>query len=58
MLRGCKHCITVAPVLLFRWFHPHLTRYAADCVLIDNAPEGSNLLQPVEDSEHYAISVK
>lgn len=41
-----------------RWFHPHLTRHAADCILIDNAPEGSYLLRPVEDSDHYALSVK
>ena len=43
---------------LIRWFHPHLTRHAADCILIDNAPEGSYLLRPVEDSGHYALSVK
>ena len=43
------------------WFHPYLTRHTADCMLIDNAPEGSYLLRP--SSEHlrdmcYVLSVK
>ena len=43
------------------WFHPYLTRHTAECMLIDNAPEGSYLLRP--SSEHlrdmcYVLSVK
>ena len=58
LLCTSKYCMSVTPLLGFRWFHPHLTRHAADCILIDNAPEGSYLLRPVEDSDHYAVSVK
>lgn len=50
--------ISDEPMMDLEWFHPHLTRHAADCILIDNAPEGSYLLRPVEDSGHYALSVK
>ena len=43
------------------WYHPSLTRHAADCMLIDNAPEGSYLLRPSSDYESdgsYVLSVK
>lgn len=40
------------------WFHPQLTRHAAECMLIDNAPEGSFLLRPSSDGEGYVLSVK
>ncbi len=30
-----------APMMALEWYHPNLTRHAADCMLIDNAPEGS-----------------
>lgn len=39
------------------WFHPNLTRHAADCMLIDNAPEGTYLLRPSSESP-YAVSIK
>ncbi|XP_065910163.1 dual adapter for phosphotyrosine and 3-phosphotyrosine and 3-phosphoinositide-like [Dysidea avara] len=45
------------PMMDLDWFHPHLSRHAADCMLIDNAPEGSYLLRPSNDGE-YALSVK
>lgn len=49
------------PMLAVEWYHPHLTRHAADCMLIDNAPEGSYLLRA--SSAHqadasYVLSVK
>lgn len=40
------------------WFHPQLTRHAAECMLIDNAPEGTFLLRPSSDGEGYVLSVK
>ena len=47
------------PMLAVQWYHPHLTRHAADCMLIDNAPEGSYLLRPSQDGEGpYSISIK
>ena len=47
------------PMLVLTWYHPHLTRHSADCMLIDNAPEGSYLLRPSQDGAGpYAISVK
>jgi len=47
------------PMMALKWYHPHLTRHAADCMLIDNAPEGSYLMRPSQDSRWpYAISVK
>ncbi len=46
------------PMLVLQWYHPHLSRHAADCMLIDNAPEGSFLLRPSTSTEGYVISVK
>ena len=43
------------------WFHPYLTRHAADCMLIDNAPEGCYLLRTssdYENDESFVLSVK
>lgn len=49
------------PMMALNWFHPHLTRHAADCMLIDNAPEGSYLLRASSDYQRdasYVLSVK
>lgn len=49
------------PMMLLQWYHPHLTRHAADCMLIDNAPEGSYLLRASSDfpaNATYVLSVK
>lgn len=46
------------PMDALDWFHPQLTRHAAECMLIDNAPEGTFLLRPSSDGEGYVISVK
>lgn len=49
------------PMLVLSWYHPNLTRHAADCMLIDNAPEGSYLLRSSTDHEKdgsYVLSVK
>ena len=46
------------PMEALEWFHPQLTRHAAECMLIDNAPEGSFLLRPSSDGEGYVLSVK
>lgn len=46
------------PMDTLDWFHPQLTRHAAECMLIDNAPEGSFLLRPSSDGEGYVLSVK
>lgn len=46
------------PVMRLRWYHPHLTRHAADCMLIDNAPEGSYLLRDSSEGQGYVLSVK
>ena len=46
------------PMEVLDWFHPRLTRHAAECMLIDNGPEGSYLLRPSSNGEGYAISVK
>ena len=44
-------------MMAIAWFHPHLTRHSADCMLIDNAPEGAYLLRPASDNS-YAVSIK
>lgn len=54
---------TDEPMMALSWFHPFLTRHAADCMLIDNAPEGSFLLRSSSDyqtnpSYGYVLSVK
>lgn len=52
---------TEDPMMALRWFHPCLTRHAAECMLIDNAPEGSYLLRASSDyqtSHSYVLSVK
>ena len=46
------------PMEALHWFHPQLTRHAAECMLIDNAPEGTFLLRPSSDGEGYVLSVK
>ena len=46
------------PMGILDWFHPQLTRHAAECMLIDNAPEGTFLLRPSSDGEGYVLSVK
>jgi dual adaptor for phosphotyrosine/3-phosphotyrosine/3-phosphoinositide len=58
--RGCKG-EGEDPMLAVSWFHPHLTRHAADCMLIDNAPEGTYLLRASSDYQKdgsYVLSVK
>ena len=50
--------LTDDPMEALDWFHPLLTRHAAECMLIDNAPEGSFLLRPSSDGEGYVLSVK
>ena len=52
---------TSEPLSVLSWYHPGLTRHAADCMLIDNAPEGSYLLRPSTNHERddsYVLSVK
>lgn len=52
---------TEDPMMALHWFHPNLTRHAADCMLIDNAPEGSYLLRASSDYQangSYVLSVK
>lgn len=54
-------CNTSDPMSVLSWYHPGLTRHAADCMLIDNAPEGSYLLRPSTNHERdnsYVLSVK
>lgn len=49
------------PMLSLSWYHPYLTRHAADCMLIDNAPEGSYLLRPssnFKQDQSYVLSAK
>lgn len=49
------------PMLVLSWYHPNLTRHAADCMLIDNAPEGSYLLRPSSNHDKdssYVLCVK
>lgn len=49
------------PMMAVTWYHPHLTRHAADCMLIDNAPEGTYLLRASSDQQtdaSYVLSVK
>lgn len=46
------------PMMALKWFHPHLTRHAADCMLIDNAPEGAFLMRQATDNDGYVLSVK
>ena len=49
---------TEDPMMALTWFHPHLTRHAADCMLIDNAAEGSYLLRASSDHRSYVLCVK
>ena len=52
---------TQDPMMALHWFHPNLTRHAADCMLIDNAPEGSYLLRGSSDYQSkgtFVLSVK
>ena len=56
--RGSLQLSTREPLEELDWFHPKLSRHAAECMLIDNAPEGSFLLRPSSDSESYVLSVK
>lgn len=49
------------PMLALQWYHPNLTRHTADCMLIDNAPEGSYLLRPSSECHRdgsYVLSIK
>uniref|UniRef100_A0A1X7SVP6 SH2 domain-containing protein n=1 Tax=Amphimedon queenslandica TaxID=400682 RepID=A0A1X7SVP6_AMPQE len=48
------------PMMKMKWFHPFLTRHSAECMLIDNAPEGSYLLRPsaTGGKDQYTLSVK
>ncbi len=49
------------PMMTLKWYHPNLSRHTADCMLIDNAPEGSYLLRPSSnhDSDNsYVLCVK
>ena len=47
------------PMMVLKWYHPHLTRHAADCTLLEAAPEGCYLLRPSSDkSGDYVLSVK
>ena len=51
-------CDDEDPMMAVTWFHPHLTRHAADCMLIDNAAEGSYLLRSSSDHRSYVLCVK
>ena len=53
----CQESNSEDVMMAVAWFHPHLTRHAADCMLIDNAQEGAYLLRPASDNS-YAVSVK
>lgn len=47
------------PMMTLKWYHPHLTRHAADCMLLETAPEGCYLLRPSSDNiGDYVLSVK
>ena len=47
------------PMMVLQWYHPHLTRHAADCMLLETAPEGCYLLRPSSDKKgDYVLSVK
>ena len=47
------------PMMVLNWYHPHLTRHAADCMLLESAPEGCYLLRPSsEKMGDYVLSVK
>lgn len=47
------------PVMELNWYHPNLTRHAAECMLIDNAPEGTYLLRPnMQEANKFSLSVK
>ena len=47
------------PMMILNWYHPHLTRHAADCMLLESAPEGCYLLRPASESfGDYVLSIK
>ena len=47
------------PMMILDWYHPHLSRHAADCMLLESAPEGCYLLRPSSDQfGDYVLSVK
>lgn len=47
------------PMMVLNWYHPHLTRHAADCMLLESAPEGCYLLRPASDRfGDYVLSIK
>ena len=49
------------PMMAVKWYHPNLSRHTADCMLIDNAPEGSYLLRPSSNydrDQSYVLSIK
>ncbi len=50
--------LSLEPMMALKWFHPTLNRHTADCMLIDNAPEGSYLLRPSFNNDSYVLSVK
>ncbi len=46
------------PMMTLKWYHPNVSRHTADCMLIDNAPEGSYLLRPSSTDNSYVLCVK
>ena len=47
------------PMMVLNWYHPNLTRQAADCMLLENAPEGCYLLRPSsQQNGDYVLCVK
>ena len=47
------------PMMALNWYHPHLTRHAADRMLLETAPEGCYLLRPSsQQNGDYVLSVK
>ena len=52
---------TKSAMMALDWFHPNLNRHAAECMLIDNAQEGSYLLRASADYQtdrSYSLSQK
>ena len=45
------------PMMILNWYHPHLSRHAADSMLLETAPEGCYLLRPSKNGD-YALSIK
>ena len=44
--------------VIFRWFHPNLTRHQAEALLIQNGCDGSYLLRESTNKSQYSLSVR